>query len=27
VDKFYVIGLRMDVYAAAVVKVGGRSDI
>ena len=27
VDKFDVIGLRMDVYAAAVVKVGGRSDI
>ena len=27
VDKFDVIGLRMDVYVAAVVKVGGRSDI
>ena len=27
VDKFDVIGLSVDVYAAAVVKVGGRSDI
>ena len=27
VDKFDVIGLRMDVYVAAVVKLGGRSDI